>query len=109
MDQKITAYFESLVLEVLQIPEFVSLNDEQKEKLAEKLRDHFNNIIIDMILDKLTAQQLNRIKDIPADSPEMIERLEEFATTSPFLITDMEKRLTEEVSKIKENPLSWAI
>lgn len=109
MDQKINSYLESLVLEILQIPEFVHLADEQKSRLAEKLRDHFNNVVLDTVVDKLTAEQLKSIQDIPADSPQMADKLEEFTSTMPFLIKDLELRLDQQVSQIKKNPLAWAI
>lgn len=109
MDQKINSYIESLVLEVLQSNDFVSLSDDQKSKLAEKLRDHFNNVVLDTVIDKLTPQQLQMIKDLPADSPQMAEKIEEFSSQIPFLVTDIEKNLTGEAEEIKRNPLAWAI
>lgn len=109
MNQKINSYLESLVLEILQIPEFVKLSDEQKSRVAEKLRDHLNNVILDTVIDKLTPEQITSIKDIPADSSQMEEKMEEFTSTMPFLIKDLEVRLDQKVSEIKKNPLSWAI
>lgn len=109
MDQKTNSYIESLILEVLQMNEFANFSDEQKSKVGEKLRDNFNNVVWDTTVDKLTPQQLQMIKDIPVGSSQMEEKIEEFSSQIPFLITEIEKNLTSEVEKIKSNPLAWAI
>lgn len=104
MDQKIQAYIESLVLEVLQSPNMANLPEDQKNAQAEKIRNHLNNVVLDTVIDKLTPDQLNQIKDLPAESPQMADRLEQFSSQIPFLITDIEKKLNEEAQNIKQNP-----
>lgn len=68
----------------MQIPNFSGLAQEQKSTIAEKLRDLFNTTILDTLIDNLTPAQLDQIKDIPADSPQMEDKLEEFASHTPF-------------------------
>ena len=104
MDQKINAYLESLVLEILQIPQFAKLPDEQKNTVAQKIREYLNGTIIDMVIDRLTPEQLNAIKDLPARSPEMEDKIEEFTSTMPLLAQDMEGKINQTVSDIKQNP-----
>ncbi len=104
MDEKINSYIESLVLEVLQIPNFSGLTQEQKGPVAEKLRDLFNTAILDTLIDNLTPAQLDQIKDVPADSPEMEDKIEEFASQIPLFITTLEEALNQKVAEIKNNP-----
>lgn len=104
MDQKIQAYIESLALEVLQSPNMANLPEDQKNAQAELIRNHLNNIVLDTVIDKLTPDQLNQIKDLPAESPQMADKLEQFSSQIPFLITEIERRLNEETEKLKQNP-----
>lgn len=104
MDQKINSFLEGLVLEILQSPQFASLPEDQKNAQIEKIRNQLNNIVLDTVIDKLTPDQLQQIQDLPAESPEMTDRLEEFSSQIPFLITEIERRLNEETEKLKQNP-----
>lgn len=99
MDQKINAYIESLVLEVLEV---------QKDLFPEKIRDHFHNVVFDVILEHMSTEDLNSIKDIPMDSPEMSQRIEEISSGIPFLSVEIEKKLKEEVENLKANPELFA-
>ncbi len=104
MDQKINAYLESLVLEMFNCPVFVNLTQEQKSATAEKIRNNLYNVIFDMIIDRLNQEQLNEIKNLPIDSPEMVRKIEEFAAFMPSLAQDMEAKLSQEIADIKQNP-----
>lgn len=104
MDQKINAYLESLVLETLNYPAFSNLSGEQKSAMAEKIRNHLYNTIFDTIIDRLDAEQLNAIKDLPMDSPEMEAKITEYAAFIPNLAQDLEAKLNQEVANIKQNP-----
>ncbi len=104
MDKKIDIYIEARVLEVLQIPSYFQMSDEQKTTIAEKLRDLFNTVVLDTLIDSLSASQLDQIKDIPAESPQMEDKMEEFASQIPFLITKFEDGLNAKVAEVKNNP-----
>lgn len=104
MDAKITAFIESLVAEVLQIPDFASLSEAEKNEVAEKMRDRVNDITLNTLLDRLNLAQLQEIQDLSADNPQLAQKLQEFASKDPFLAEEVEKQLLEEVKKIKANP-----
>ena len=104
MDQKINSFIESLILDVLQSPRFAPLPEDQKQQVAEKLRDHLNNVIFDTVIDRLTPDQLQTLKDIPMHSPQMTEKIEEYSSQIPFLSTTIEDALAKEVENIKQNP-----
>lgn len=104
MDQQIQAYLESLVSEVLQSHALVNYTSQQKNEYAQKLRDHFNNVIFDIVLDQMTPEQLNSIKDIPMESPEFAQKIEEISAQIPSLSQVLEKRLAQETHALKNNP-----
>lgn len=104
MDKKIDIYIEARVLEVLSLPSFSQMPQEQKTTIAEKLRDLFNTVILDTLIDSLSAEQLDQIKDISPESPQMEDKIEEFASQIPFLITKFENALNVKVAEVKNNP-----
>lgn len=104
MDEKINAYLESLVTEALNSPMFSSLAEDQKASLAGKIRTRLNGVIIDMVVDNLTDEQFNAIKDFPPDSVEMEDKIEEYASGMPDLAQNLEEKLNQEISEIKQNP-----
>ncbi len=104
MDKKIDIYIETRVLEVLSLPSFSQMPQEQKTTIAEKLRDLFNTVILDTLIDSLSAEQLDQIKDISPESPQMEDKIEEFASQIPFLITKFENALNVKVAEVKNNP-----
>lgn len=104
MDQKIGIYLESLISETLNTPAFVNLPEEQKNTLADKIRDRFCNIIFDLIVDRLNVEQLSEIKDLPMTSPEMANKIQEFAAFMPDLAQEMETKLNQVTASIKQNP-----
>lgn len=106
MDQKLQAYLEDLILTILQSPSFVNFSEEQKDQFAKKVRDHFQNIIFDTIVDSMNDEQLLSIKDLPMGSPQMVKRIEEISSQIPNLAQIIEKRLLGEVEEIKKNPLA---
>ncbi|OGE25521.1 hypothetical protein A3C26_02310 [Candidatus Daviesbacteria bacterium RIFCSPHIGHO2_02_FULL_39_12] len=104
MDQKITAYLNSLVAEVFSSPQFAQIPQEQKSAWVEKINNYLNGVVIDTVIDSLTPEQINVIKDLPPDSQEMEDKIEEFASTQPLLAQDLEKQLNQAVANIKQNP-----
>ncbi len=104
MDQKLQAYINSLVLEVLQAPGLSVLNEEKRKEYAFKVQDHLNNVIFDVTVDMMTDEQLSSIKGIPMDSPEMPQKIAEISVDIPSLAEELEKRLRQEVETLKNNP-----
>lgn len=104
MDNRINAFLESLVLEVLQTSPIGQYPQPQKDEYVQKLRDYFNTVIFDTMIDNFTPEQINILKEIPIDSPQMRDKIEEFASITPLLLEKIEKVLEEEVVKVKQNP-----
>ncbi len=104
MDEKIAAYIQSLVLNVLNSPSFGAFSDEQKKQYSEKVEDNFNNIIFDTVIEMLSDEQVGILKTLQAGSLEFERKLEEFSSTIPLLSTEIEKRLNQQVENIKNNP-----
>lgn len=104
MDKQIEAYIETLIQEVLQSPAFINLTDQQKIEANEKLRDYINTVIFDTVIDKLSPEQLNAIKDVPLDSSQMEEKLEEYSAQIPSLSTQLEQNLRQKIDEVKQNP-----
>ncbi len=104
MDQKINSFVEGLILDVLQSPQLANLPEDQKSQVTEKLRDHLTNVVFDTVIDRLTPEQLQTLKDISMGSPQMTEKIEEYSSQIPFLSTTIEDALAKEVENIKQNP-----
>jgi len=104
MDKQIEIYIEGLVAEVLASPSFANLTNEQKTEIEEKLRAYINTVIFDAVIDLLNPEQLNTIKDIPLESTQMEEKLEEFSAQIPSLSAILEEKLRQKINEIKENP-----
>lgn len=104
MDQKINEILDGLVSQVLASSMYSNLPEDQKSSLAPKVKTYLNGVIIDTMVDRMSDEQLNAIKDLPADSREMEDKIEEFATTMPNLAQDLEEKLNQVVSDVKQNP-----
>lgn len=104
MDQKIEQYLISLVNEVLNSPNFSNLPQEQKVIYQQKIRTFLDSIVIDTIIDNLNDEQINSLKDIPADSQQMEDKIEEYSSQIPFLAEELEDKLKESVETLKTNP-----
>lgn len=104
MDNKLDEYINGLITKILQSPNFINNPEEQKQKLAQKIMEHFNNLIFDSLVDSLTPQQLDTLKGIPMDSPQMEEKIEQFASKTANFAQKLEETLNREVEAIKNNP-----
>lgn len=104
MDEKIIAYLESLVADVLASPNFANLSDEQKNDAAHKIRDNFNEIIFESLIQNLSHDQLQAVTNLGLTTPEGQAKIEEFSSQIPNSSTILESSLSSEVEKIKANP-----
>lgn len=92
---------ETSILEILETGQFAKLSADQKTQLAQKLNDHFYNLLIEVIVDNLTYEQLVTLKNLPLDTPELVNKLSEYSNQIPFLQLQLEDRLEEEKEKLK--------
>lgn len=106
MDEKLDAYIESLVSEIMADPGLNNLPQQEKDQYAQRLRDHFNKLIMDTLLNRLSPEQLSEIEKIK-DQPELLEdKIEEYAASVPNLAQDIEERLNREVEAMKQALIS---
>lgn len=104
MDQKLQEYLESLVAKVLQAPALTNLSEQEKGEFAQKVHDYFNKVILDTTIDLMDEEQLNSIKDLAMDSPEMEQKIMEISSQIPSLAQILEEKLNKEVENIQNNP-----
>ncbi len=106
MEQNITNYIENFVQDILNLPQFATLAKDQKEALAENLRGRFYDIVMDTTIDNLTDEQVLQLENIPPESIQMRQKIEEFTSTLPHLSKEIENKLTQEHLQLKQNPSS---
>lgn len=104
MDKRLEEYMQSLVSQVLTSPNFVNLSEDQKQQYAAQIRDHFHNVIFDNLLNNLTSEQLNTLKNLGLSSPRAAVKIEEFSAEIPNFAAILENALQKEVESIKNNP-----
>lgn len=104
MEQNITNYIENFVQDILNLPQFASLPQDQKETLEENLRGKFYDVVLDTTIDNLTDEQVLQLENIPPDSPQMRQKIEEFTSTLPYLAKEIENKLTQAHQQLKQNP-----
>lgn len=104
MDKKLEGYIDSLVLEILASPNFVVLPEDQKQQYAVKIKDYFNNIIFDTLLNNLNSDQLNTLKNLGLSSPQAQLKIEEFSAEIPNFAAVLENALKREVESLKNKP-----
>lgn len=104
MDEKINAYIESLVSEVLASPSYKNLNIDERIVAGEKIRDIFNNTIFDLVIDQLSEEQLQTLKDLKIESREFQDKIEQYSSQIPMLASQIENLLQTETEKIKQDP-----
>ncbi len=105
MDERVNAYIESLVSDIISQPNLTNLSPEEKTKYADEIRDRFYNVILDTVIDNLNSEQLAAIKDLPIDSDEMEKKLTEYSASIPYMYVKFEENLKKEVENIKNNPI----
>lgn len=104
MDQQFIQTIDKLVQDCLSAPSLATLSPEQRQVMEKQIRNHLYTQILFVMVDNLTEDQFAQIKDLDPQNPEMEEKIEQFTQTMPFLLEDIEKKLNEEVLKIKQNP-----
>lgn len=104
MDEQINSYIESLVLEVLESPQFASLSQEEKQTRGELIREHISTIVLDTVIDSLSEEQIKSLENLSPESQEMEQKIEEFSSQIHFFSTKLEEKLRSEMEKVKLDP-----
>lgn len=101
----IESYIESLVLKVLQTQSMGNLDEGQRGEYTQKLRDHFNEVIFETLLNNLSPEQLNTLKNLGLGSIQAQNKIEEYSSLIPSFSTKLENALNQEVEKFKSMQL----
>ena len=94
-------YIKSLVNEILVAPGYEKLDKKEKDKLSKKLAAHFQDMVLETLINRLSAEQLKDVKAVVKKPKLLEEKLEECAAVIPGLAADIEERLQREVKAIK--------
>lgn len=103
MDQQITQVIGGMVNDCLSSPAFGNLPEDQKQSLAEQIRKHLYTQILFTVIDNLTDEQFAQIQGLQPDNPLLQQKIEEFTSTMPYLLNDIEDKLKADVEYIKQN------
>lgn len=102
MEEKINNYLEKLVVQCFEIPAFKNLYGDQRNQVADNLRNHFYNLIIDVTIDNMNEEQFMKVKDLDFNSPEAEDKLIEVSAEIPGLAEMLEERLNQELATIQQ-------
>lgn len=100
MDDQFNQHINELVNKCLSAPTFANLSESQKQEAREKLENHFNLLVLNLLIDSLNEEQLAQVENLSADAPEMGEKFQEFASQIPGFAYVMEEKLKAEVQSI---------
>lgn len=103
VNQNIDEYLNRLVADCLQAPGIINLPQEQKDEFAERIQDHFSQITLEILVNRLNEEQFSQIEHLEPGSTQMIEKIQQLGAQVPGLADDIEKKLQEDVTYIKQN------
>lgn len=105
MDQQnqFDTYIQQKVNECLNTPSFASLPQDQKSQMADKISEHFYNVILTTTFDNLTDEQFVAVKDLQPQDPVLAQKLEEYSAQMPFLAQAIQEKLDQDSEYIKQN------
>lgn len=110
INQNIDEYLEGLVNECLQSPGIINLTPEQKQAIAGQIQNHFTQVVMEVLVDKMDESQFSQIENLEPGSQEMVDKIQVLAAQVPGLTDAMEAKLRQDVeyikqySKLPENP-----
>ena len=96
-------YIEDTANKCLTSPSFASLPEPQKTEMAQKIKEHFVNLILLTTMDNLTDDQFVQIKDLQPSDPILGEKLEEFSSQMPFLAQAIQDKIDQDAQFIQQN------
>jgi hypothetical protein len=95
-------YIDSLVATVLASPGYAELPTDKRESIRAKLDSHFQKLLVETALNRMTDEQIDEFEHLVRDRPEnAITRLEFIASTIPGVAQDIEERLEREVARLQ--------
>lgn len=103
VNQNIEEYINSLVADCLQAPGIVNLPQEQKDAFAKQIQDHFSQVTLEVLVNRLSSEQFSQIENLEPGSAEMVEKIQQLSAQVPGLADDIERKLQENVAYIKQN------
>lgn len=103
VDQNIDEYLNGLVADCLQAPGIINLPQEQKNVFAGQIKDYFYQAALEVLVKRLNEEQFRQIEHLNPGSPEMAEKIQQLASQVPGLSNDIEQRLQQDVTYIKQN------
>lgn len=101
INQKINAYLEALVLGILADPSLQNLNPQEKQDYAQKLRDHFSNLMLETAFNRMSNEQIADLKANLQNPQELDKKIEDYSSQIPGLAEDIEIRLQKEFDVMK--------
>ncbi len=106
MDDKFNDHINKLVEECLNAPSYSTLTGQLREEAAERLNNHFNLLVINLLIDSLNEEQLSQVENLPENSPELENKFEEFAAQIPGFVYMIEEKLNSEVKSIIQGQIT---
>ncbi len=100
MENIFEEYLEKLIKECMQGDKIAYLSRNQKKDLEQKIRAYFYSITINTLIDQLSPEQLDQVKDLDPDSPEMQQKMAEFAASIPGFAVVLEDKLKQKMDQI---------
>src|SRR4051812_3972049 len=100
MENVFENFIEKLITECLQGAKFAYLTPKEKDDLKIKLRNHFMNVTLDTLVDQMSDEQLVQVKDLDPNSPEMQQKMVEFAAIIPGFAIILDDKLKKEMDNI---------
>lgn len=103
MTDELTTYLDGLIAEVLTAPGYQSLSADDQAAIKTKLTGHFQNMIMETMINRLSEDQVAELERAAADDPDKLtETTERIAATIPGLAIDIEERLKREAANLQK-------
>ncbi len=102
MEEKIEQYINRLIQDCLNSPKLNLTSPDQKEEMGAKIRNYFNAVVFDTLIENLTNEQLLQIKDLDLKSPEAEIKMAELAASVPGFILLIDEQLKQKSRQIFE-------
>lgn len=94
-------YIETSVKKVLDSPGYLTLRGDERDKLEKSLSEHFENMILETFMNRLTDNQVKEVQNTLSNPSILEEKFTEYAAQIPGLAQDIEDRLGREAEALK--------
>lgn len=102
MDQPIITPVEDAVKKVMEAASAAGLSEQEQKSLREKAEEHFNSLVIETLLNRLTDEQAGELERSVQEGKGVERKVRELAASVPGLSRDMEDRLDRETEAFIE-------